>query len=64
MSRVAEKVAQEREDLGRVNPVLAQAVEARMLGRPFLEDPFGSVSSSTKGLFLAMSTPLEGALIR
>ncbi len=27
LSRVAEKVAQEREDLGRVNPVLAQAVE-------------------------------------
>lgn len=40
LSRVAEKVAQEREDLGRVNPVLARAVEARMLGRPFLDDPF------------------------
>ncbi len=40
LSRVAEKVAQEREDLGRVNPVMAQAVEARMLGRPFLDDPF------------------------
>lgn len=40
LSRVAHKVAQEREDLGRVNPVLAQAVEARMLGRPILNDPF------------------------
>jgi len=40
LSRVAQKVAQEREDLGRVNPVLAQAVESRMLGRPFLDDPF------------------------
>lgn len=40
LSRVATKVAQEREDLGRVNPVLAQAVEARMLGRPVFTDPF------------------------
>lgn len=40
LSRVAEKVAQEREDLGRVNPVLARAVESRMLGRPILDDPF------------------------
>lgn len=40
LSRVAQKVAQERADLGRVNPVLAQAVEARMLGRPYLDDPF------------------------
>ncbi len=40
LSRVAAKVATERQDLGRVNPVLAAAVEARMLGRPLLEDPF------------------------
>jgi superfamily II DNA or RNA helicase len=42
LSRVAQKVAQEREDLGRVNPVLARAVESRMLGRPILDDPFAS----------------------
>lgn len=42
LSRVAAKVAQEREDLGRVNPVLAQAVEARMLGRPIFTDPFAA----------------------
>lgn len=40
LSRVADKIAREREDLGRVNPVLARAVESRMLGRPVLEDPF------------------------
>ena len=34
LSRVARKVATERQDLGSVNPVLAHAVEARMLGRP------------------------------
>ena len=37
--RVAKKVATEREDLGPVNPVLAAAVEARMLGRGPLFDP-------------------------
>lgn len=37
--RVAKKVATEREDLGPVNPVLAAAVEARMLGRGFFSDP-------------------------
>ena len=42
LSRVADKVAREREDLGRVNPVLARAVESRMLGRPLLDDPFTS----------------------
>jgi hypothetical protein len=42
LSRVAEKVAREREDLGRVNPVLAHAVEARMLGRPIFDDPFAA----------------------
>jgi superfamily II DNA or RNA helicase len=39
LSRIAEKVATERRDLGSVNPVLAHAVEARMLGRPVLQDP-------------------------
>jgi superfamily II DNA/RNA helicase len=39
LSRVATKVAAERRDLGSVNPVLAAAVEARMLGRPLLLDP-------------------------
>jgi ERCC4-related helicase len=47
LSRVAEKIAQEREDLGRVNPVLAGAVEARMLGHPLLQDPFTTVPSTT-----------------
>lgn len=39
LSRVAAKVATERRDLGSVNPVLAHAVEAHMLGRPNLIDP-------------------------
>jgi superfamily II DNA or RNA helicase len=39
LSRVAKKVAAERRDLGSVNPVLAHAVESRMLGRPVLLDP-------------------------
>jgi superfamily II DNA or RNA helicase len=39
LSRVAEKIAVERRDLGSVNPVLAHAVEARMLGRPVMVDP-------------------------
>ena len=39
LSRVARKVAIERRDLGSVNPVLAHAVEARMLGRSVLIDP-------------------------
>ncbi|MGI8682435.1 MAG: DISARM system SNF2-like helicase DrmD [Mycobacteriales bacterium] len=34
LTRVAVKVATMREDLGSVNPVLADAVERRMLGRP------------------------------
>lgn len=42
LSRVAEKVAREREDLGRVNSVLARAVEARMLGRPVFDDPLAA----------------------
>ena len=47
LSRVAEKVSREREDLGRVNPVMASAVEARMLGRPILEDPFAALPGTT-----------------
>jgi superfamily II DNA or RNA helicase len=39
LARVAVKVATGRADLGSVNPVLAGAVEARMLGRPVLVDP-------------------------
>jgi superfamily II DNA or RNA helicase len=39
LSRVAQKIAVERQDLGSVNPVLARAVEAQMLGRPFLSNP-------------------------
>jgi superfamily II DNA or RNA helicase len=39
LSRVAKKIAVERKDLGSVNPVLAYAVEAQMLGRPVLVDP-------------------------
>jgi len=39
LSRVARKIAVERRDLGSVNPVLAYAVEAQMLGRPVLVDP-------------------------
>ncbi len=39
LTRVATKVAVEREDLGSVNPVLAAAVEAKMLGRSVLVDP-------------------------
>jgi superfamily II DNA or RNA helicase len=39
LTRVARKIATERRDLGSVNPVLAHAVEARMLGMPVLIDP-------------------------
>ncbi|MEV6855419.1 DISARM system SNF2-like helicase DrmD [Streptomyces microflavus] len=39
LSRVAVKIATERKDLGSVNPVLAHAIESRMLGRPVLVDP-------------------------
>lgn len=47
LSRVAVKVATEREDLGSVNPVLAHAVESRMLGRPVLVDPLAVAPSSS-----------------
>ncbi|MEH0446683.1 DISARM system SNF2-like helicase DrmD [Streptomyces sp. B21-102] len=45
LSRVAVKVATERRDLGSVNPVLAQAIESRMLGRPVLVDPLAVAPS-------------------
>lgn len=47
LSRVVAKVAVERQDLGRVNPVLARAVESRMLGRPVLDDPFAPVAATS-----------------
>ncbi len=51
LSRVAQKIAVAREDLGSVNPVLAYAVEARMLGRPVLADPLAvSPKPSTSAL--------------
>lgn len=53
LSRVARKVATEREDLGSVNPVLAQAVESRMLGRPRLIDPLRVTPKATTSLLRA-----------
>ena len=53
LSRVARKVATERQDLGSVNPVLAHAVEARMLGRPRLIDPLQVVPKASTGLLRA-----------
>jgi len=51
LSRVARKVATERRDLGSINPVLAHAVEARMLGRPVFVDPLQvSPKASTRAL--------------
>lgn len=47
LSRVAVKVATERNDLGSVNPVLAHAVESRMLGRPVLVDPLTVAPSAS-----------------
>jgi superfamily II DNA or RNA helicase len=47
LSRVARKVAAERRDLGSVNPVLAGAVEARMLGRAVLVDPLSVVPKAS-----------------
>jgi superfamily II DNA or RNA helicase len=63
LSRVAQKVAQEREDLGRVNPVLARAVESRMLGRPLLEDPFAA-QPSTSPLRAELDLRAETARLR
>jgi len=51
LSRVATKVAQERRDLGSINPVLAAAVEARMLGRPTVVDP-ATVTAKTSAAAL------------
>jgi len=53
LSRVAEKIAVERKDLGSVNPVLAHAVEARMLGRPVLVDPLTVPAQVPVGLLRA-----------
>ena len=58
LSRVAAKVAQERRDLGSVNPVLARAVEARMLGRPTLVDPL-TVSPKTSTAVLRAEQDLR-----
>ena len=53
LSRVARKVAVEREDLGAVNPVLAHAVEARMLGRPVLVDPTSAAPNPSTAMLAA-----------
>ncbi|MET3808701.1 superfamily II DNA or RNA helicase [Nakamurella sp. UYEF19] len=53
LSRVARKVAAERRDLGSVNPVLAGAVEAQMLGRPLLIDPLTVTASPAASLLKA-----------
>jgi len=53
LSRVARKVAAERRDLGSVNPVLAGAVEAQMLGRPLLVDPLTVTASPAATLLRA-----------
>lgn len=58
LSRVARKVAIEREDLGSVNPVLARAVEAQMLGRLVLVDPT-SVAPSPSAAMLAAEQDLR-----
>ena len=50
LSRVAAKIATERRDLGAVNPVIAAAIEARMLGRPFLADPTSDAPPSAQQL--------------
>ena len=53
LSRVARKVATERQDLGSVNPVLAHAVEARMLGRTRLIDPLQVAPKTSTSLLRA-----------
>jgi SNF2 family DNA or RNA helicase len=53
LSRVATKVATERKDLGTVNPVLASAVEAHLLGRPVLIDPMAVKASAPVSLLKA-----------
>jgi hypothetical protein len=63
LSRVAEKVAVERKDLGSVNPVLAHAVEARMLGRPVLIDPL-TVPVRVPASLLRAEEDLRGQIAR
>ena len=53
LSRVARKIATERQDLGSVNPVLAHAVEARMLGRSVLIDPLQVTPKASTSLLRA-----------
>jgi superfamily II DNA or RNA helicase len=60
LSRVAQKVATERRDLGSVNPVLAHAVESRMLGHPVLVDPM-SVSPNPSVSVLRAERDLRSA---
>ncbi|MGI8493140.1 MAG: helicase-related protein, partial [Acidimicrobiales bacterium] len=48
LSRVAAKIATARADLGPVNQVMAAAVEARLLGRPLLDDPVSSATASAQ----------------
>ena len=50
LSRVATKIATERRDLGPVNPVIAAAIEARMLGRPVLHDPTSTATPTAQQL--------------
>jgi superfamily II DNA or RNA helicase len=63
LSRVAVKIAVERKDLGSVNPVLAHAVEARMLGRPVLVDPL-TVTASVPASLLRAEEDLRGQMSR
>lgn len=61
LSRVARKVAAERRDLGSVNPVLAGAVEAHMLGRPLLIDPLAVRAKPSTSLLRAEQNLREQA---
>jgi superfamily II DNA or RNA helicase len=63
LSRVATKVAAERRDLGSVNPVLAAAVEARMLGRPVMTDPT-SLQPDSSVAALRAEEDLRGSIAR
>lgn len=63
LSRVATKVATERADLGSVNPVLAQSVEAKMLGRPIWVDP-GSVKPAATSTLLRSEQQLRQQISR
>jgi superfamily II DNA or RNA helicase len=42
LSRIARKVAQAEADLGPLNPILARAIEAHLLGRTGFEDPLAT----------------------